>query len=39
MEELEAIKASSKAIWDAMPYAWAQLLEADYQERAKELNA
>lgn len=37
--ELETIKASNKAIWDAMPYAWAQLLEADYQERAKELNA
>lgn len=37
--ELETIKSSNAAIWDAMPYSWAQLLEADYQERAKELNA
>ena len=37
IDELEAIKAANCAFWDRAPYAWVQLLEADYQERAKEL--
>lgn len=36
IDELEAIKAANGAFWDRAPYAWVQLLEADYQERAKE---
>ncbi len=37
LTELRGIKQDNQPVWDAMPYSWAQLLEADYQEREKEL--
>ena len=37
-ERLQSIRAEYDAMWEHMPYAWAQLVEADYQERMKELS-
>lgn len=37
ISDLEAIKEANKEFWNVAPYSWVQLLEADYQERSKEL--
>jgi len=37
LEDLDTIKAANREFWDRAPYAWVQLLEADHQERAKEI--
>lgn len=37
VSDLEAIKAANQSFWDAAPYSWVQLLEADYIEKMKEL--
>lgn len=37
LAELEQIKSANQSVWDAMPYSWAQLLEAEYQDKANEL--
>lgn len=36
-DELEAIRTANQEFWATAPYAWVQLLEADWQERAKEV--
>lgn len=36
-DELDAIRTANQEFWATAPYAWVQLLEADWQERAKEV--
>lgn len=37
-EALEAVRAEYNTAWQYMPYSWAQILEAEYQDRKQELS-
>lgn len=39
LEELQAVRSEYDKAWEYMPYSWAQILEAEYQDRTSDFAA